>query len=52
VLFHGSKVIIKFARDEKGVRFMDGAGFSSSDLTWTDVFIAAKAVEKTYDAGD
>jgi hypothetical protein len=52
VLFHGSKVIIKFARDEKGVRFMDGADFSSSDLTWSNVLIAAKALEKTHDEGD
>jgi hypothetical protein len=52
VLFHGSKVIINFMRIEKGVRFIHGVGFSSSNSSWTHVSITAKALETTYDEGN
>jgi predicted membrane protein len=38
-------------RIEKGVRFIHGVGFSSSNSSWTNVFITAKALETTHDEG-
>lgn len=39
-------------RIEKGIHFIDGAGFSSGNPTWALVSITAKAVEKKHDEGD
>ena len=52
VLFHGSKISIKFVRIEKGIRLGDGAFVSSSNPAWANVFITAKTLEKTHDEGD
>jgi len=52
MLFHGSKVIINFTLSEKGVRFIDGIGFSSGNPAWAHVFMAAAPLERTHDEGN
>jgi predicted membrane protein len=37
---------------EKGVRFIHGVGFSSSNPTWTHVFSTANALETAHDEGN